>query len=53
MILKLLLTLTILMALVGSLYIEAQKRSQGVLDKAKPHEVPKMQSAKTIRDYRQ
>lgn len=53
MILKLLLILTVLMALVASLYLEVQKRNRGVLDKAKQHQVPKMQSAKTIHDYSQ
>lgn len=50
---KLLLTLTVLTALLASLYVEVHKRNQGVLDIVKSHQVPKMQSAKSIRDYRQ
>lgn len=53
MILKLILTLTALLALVGSVYLELHKRSQGVLDTVKPHQVPAMRSAKTIHEYRQ
>ena len=53
MILKLILTLTALLTLVGSLYLEVHKRNQGVLDTLKPEQVPAMRSAKTIRDYRQ
>jgi hypothetical protein len=53
MIWKLLLTLTAAVALLGSLYLEVQKRNHGVLDAVKPQQVPAMRSAKTIRDYRQ
>ena len=53
MTLKLILTLTALLALVGSLYLELHKRNQGVLDTVKQQQVPAMRSAKTIRDYRQ
>jgi hypothetical protein len=60
MTLKLLLVLTAAVALLGSLYLEVHKhneelhkRNQGVLDTVKPEQVPKMRSAKTIRDYRQ
>lgn len=53
MILKLLLTLTVLIALLASLYAEVHKRNKGILDTVKPHQVPKLQSAKSIRDYRQ
>jgi hypothetical protein len=47
------LTLTAAVALLGSLYLEIQKRNHGVLDTVKPQQVPAMRSAKTIRDYRQ
>ena len=53
MMLKLILTLTALLALLGSLYVEVHKRNQGVLDRVKPQQVPAMRSAKTIHDYRQ
>jgi hypothetical protein len=53
MIWKLLLTLTAVVALLGSLYFEVRKRSHGVLDAVKPQQMPTMRPAKTIRDYRQ
>ena len=53
MIVKLVLILAAAVALLGSLYFEVHERSHGVLDTVKPHQVPKMRSAKTIRDYRQ
>jgi hypothetical protein len=53
MIFKLLLILTAALAILGSLYLEIQKRNHGVLDAVKPQQVPAMRSAKTIRDYRQ
>ncbi len=53
MILKLVLILTAALVLLGSLYIEVHERNHGVLDTVKPQQVPKMRSAKTIRDYRQ
>jgi len=53
MILKLILTLTALLALVGSVYLEVHERNQGVLDTVKRQQAPAMRSAKTIRDYRQ
>ena len=52
MILKLILTFTALLALIGSLCLEVRKRNQGVLDTVK-QQAPAMRSAKTIRDYRQ
>jgi hypothetical protein len=53
MILKLLLALLVLTALVASVSIEMHRHSQGVLDTVKAQQVPKMKSAKTIREYRQ
>ena len=53
MILKLLLILTAAVALLGSVYLQVQKRNHGVLDAVKPQQVPKMKSAQTIRNYRQ
>lgn len=53
MIWKLLLALTAAVALLGSLYLEVEKRNHGVLDALKPQQVPAMRSAKSIRDYRQ
>ena len=53
MIWKLLLALTAALALLGSLYLEVEKRNHGVLDAVKPQQVPDMRSAKSIRDYRQ
>ena len=53
MIHKLVLLLAMLVALLGAIYFELQRRSKGVLDTVKPQQVPAMRSAKTIRDYRQ
>jgi len=53
MIVKLLLLLAVAVALLGSLYFEVHQRNHGVLDTVKQQQVPKMRSAKTIRDYRQ
>ena len=53
MILKLVLILAAVLVLLGSLYFEVHERNHGVLDTVKPQSVPKMRSAKTIRDYRQ
>lgn len=52
MIAKVLLILATAVALLGSLYFELHERNHGVLDNAKQQQVPRMQSAKTIRDYR-
>jgi hypothetical protein len=53
MIMKLLLILATLVGLLGSLYLEVHQRNRGVLDRAKPQQVPAMRSAETIRQYRQ
>ncbi|HEY7303007.1 MAG TPA: hypothetical protein VH601_02745 [Bryobacteraceae bacterium] len=53
MIVKLVLILAAAIALLGSLYFEVHQRNHGVLDTVKQQQVPKMRSAKTIRDYRQ
>jgi hypothetical protein len=53
MIVKLVLILAAAVTLLGSLYFEVHEHSHGVLDTVKQQQVPKMQSAKTIRDYRQ
>ena len=53
MIVKLLLILTALLGLLGSLYLEVHQRNRGVLDGVKPQQVPAMRSAETIRKYRQ
>jgi hypothetical protein len=53
MIVKLVLILTAALVLLGSLYFQIHERNYGVLDTVKPQSVPKMHSAKTIRDYRQ
>jgi hypothetical protein len=53
MMLKLILILTALVGLLGSLYLEVHQRNRGVLDRVKPQEVPAMRSAETIRRYRQ
>jgi hypothetical protein len=53
MILKLVLILAAAVALLGSLYLEVHEHNHGVLDTVKQQQVPKMRSAKTIRDYRQ
>ena len=53
MILKLVLILTAALVLLGSLYFEVHQRNHGLLDTVKQQQVPKMRSAKTIRDYRQ
>lgn len=53
MIVKLLLLLAVAVAFLGSLYFEVHQRNHGVLDTVKQQQVPKMRSAKTIRDYRQ
>jgi hypothetical protein len=53
MILKLVLILSAAVALLGSLYFEVHEHNRGVLDTVKQQPVPKMRSAKTIRDYRQ
>jgi hypothetical protein len=53
MIVKLLVTLTVLTALLASLYVEVDRRNHGVLDKVTPQQLPAIKSAKTIRDYRQ
>jgi hypothetical protein len=53
MIWKLLLALTAGVALLGSLYLEVEKRNHGALDAVKRQQVPAMRSAKSIRDYRQ
>jgi hypothetical protein len=53
MIVKLILIVAAALALLGSLYFEVHQRNRGVLDTVKQQQVPKMRSAKTIRDYRQ
>jgi len=53
MIVKLILIVATAVALLGSLYFEVHERNHGVLDTVKQQQVPKMRSAKTIRDYRQ
>ena len=53
MIVKLILILTALVGLLGSLYLEVHERNHGVLDRVKPQQVPAMRSAETIRQYRQ
>ena len=53
MIVKLVLILAAAVALLGSLYFEVHQHNHGVLDTVKQQQVPKMHSAKTIRDYGQ
>ena len=53
MIAKLLLALTALLILLGSIYFELHQRNHGVLDTVKPQQAPAIRAAKTIRDYRQ